>query len=293
MQIPLRCFPSVVSLAMAILVLPSIGGCGRGQQPPPSGRPVAASPDDASQPVSSDSNGGAPHEPEEDSADSQTSSSTSGSTKGNESALSADEGLPRKSPERSEDDQGNPGTGMTQPSSVDVNLSPVDALKALGATIKTNVKGEVIRVDLKETKVADSDLSHLTEMTEIKELNLSMTSITDDGLSNLESLAELKELYLFGTGTTDDGLKHLSGLTQLEVLCLDDTRITDAGLAHLKNMTELKKLHIQSKETITDAGLDLLTELTKLIELRVGGTEVTDEGVNRLKQRLPDCQVAQ
>ena len=60
---------------------------------------------------------------------------------------------------------------------------------------------------------------------------------------------------------------HLKGLTNLKYLDLDgNTQITDAGLEHLKGMTSLR-------------GVELMR------------TSVTDEGVKRLQEALPDCEI--
>ncbi len=282
---------SVVLPALATLILAGVCGCGRDQQPAPSGGPPAVSSQDTTESVPPDKQDGGSKEPKQDAASLQARPSGVGSPKDNTLVASAKQERPDESPQQSENTPSVPRAKASQGVPEDANLSPVDALKALGATVKMNAAGDVIGVDLKDTEVTDADLTLLKEMTKIKTLNLSQTRVTDEGLSNLEGLTGLKYLYLFGTDTTDTGLKHLSGLQAMEVLCLDDTRITDAGLVHLKNMTELVKLHIQSKDTITDAGLELLTGLTGLTELRVGGTEVTDEGVDELKKSLPDCQV--
>ena len=50
------------------------------------------------------------------------------------------------------------------------------------------------------------------------------------------------------------------------MLFLNNTKVTDAGLEHLKGMTNLRKL------TLVD-------------------TQVTDEGVDKLQQALPDCKI--
>ncbi len=67
-----------------------------------------------------------------------------------------------------------------------------------------------------------------------------------------------------GTSISDDELKHLSGLTKLQWLSLDGTLISDAELKHLSRLTKLKTLRLE-------------------------GTQVTNEGVESLQQKLPDC----
>ena len=58
----------------------------------------------------------------------------------------------------------------------------------------------------------------------------------------------------------------MSLLVHLGLLDLDSTNVTDAGLKHLEG-------------------------LTGLAELNLYGTQVTDEGVNKLQQALPNCEI--
>ena len=55
-------------------------------------------------------------------------------------------------------------------------------------------------------------------------------------------------------------------MTQLQDLSLVDTQITDAGLKHLEALTRLGHLYLH-------------------------GSQVTDEGVEKLKQALPECKI--
>jgi hypothetical protein len=64
----------------------------------------------------------------------------------------------------------------------------------------------------------------------------------------------------------DNGLKGIKVLTSITGLGLEDTEITDRGLEHL---AALRKLRIVS----------------------VNGSKVTEEGVKKLKQALPDVRV--
>ena len=87
----------------------------------------------------------------------------------------------------------------------------VAELEKLGAKIKRNSEGEVRSVSLSgNKKIGDSELVHLS------------------GLTNLQYL------HLQGTQITDAGLVHLKGMTNLEKLRLEDTQVTDAGVAELQ-----------------------------------------------------------
>jgi hypothetical protein len=42
---------------------------------------------------------------------------------------------------------------------------------------------------------------------------------------------------------------------------------------------------------VTDSELVHLTGLTNLVELRLHNTEVTDEGIEKLRKALPSCRI--
>jgi len=42
---------------------------------------------------------------------------------------------------------------------------------------------------------------------------------------------------------------------------------------------------------ISDAGLVHLMGLSNLTDLDLGGTEVSDEGISKLKEALPNCEI--
>jgi Leucine-rich repeat (LRR) protein len=124
---------------------------------------------------------------------------------------------------------------------------------------------------------------------EVLNVDLGNGQAPDAGLELLKSLRNLKRLGLFSTNVTDDGLEHLKGLTSLEFLNLYKVQFTDAGLVHLKGLTNLKELYIRDAQ-ITDAGLEYLTGLTNLQFLALGSS-VTPEGVKKLQEALPNCEI--
>lgn len=190
---------------------------------------------------------------------------------------------------------------------------PIDALKAIGATMEMDQAGNTTEVSLIHTPITDSGLKNLEKLTSLQKLdlggtpitdagmkhikgltslkiiNLGATQITDSGLKQLKGLTNLEELNLsYVSMITDDGLEHLKGLTNLQELNLGSTLITDAGLVHLKGLVKLQELNLGSTK-VTDAGLVHLTELTKLEGLSLRVTQVTDAGLEELKRALPNC----
>lgn len=81
-----------------------------------------------------------------------------------------------------------------------------------------------------------------------------------------DSLVSVTEVWLAGLSVTDDVLVHLQGLRQLEWLHLNDTKATDDVLVHLQGLSQLQRLSLNN-------------------------TNVTDQGVKKLLQALPKCEI--
>ncbi|OAI48939.1 hypothetical protein AYO44_06530 [Planctomycetaceae bacterium SCGC AG-212-F19] len=92
------------------------------------------------------------------------------------------------------------------------------------------------------------------------------------------------------TNTSDAELAKLQPQLR-HLFILDCTKITDAGLAHLKDKTNLEFLFI-NRSPITDKGLAELHSLPKLRKLYLRYCNgVTEEGIEALQVKLPDCKV--
>ena len=63
------------------------------------------------------------------------------------------------------------------------------------------------------------------------------------------------------------------------------------GYMTLHCLAKLEELDLKQNPGITDAGLGHLEKLTQLKKLHLTMTGVTDEGIEKLKQALPDCQI--
>lgn len=123
----------------------------------------------------------------------------------------------------------------------------------------------VRELDISFEPWSNRDLKKLSCLTKLQTLNLAGTFINSDGLASMRWLPYLRQLNLRKTLVHDHGLQHLTGCRLVE-LDLSQTRITDAGLAFLSTMKDLKKIY--------------------LVE-----TNITPEGIGKLRQDLPDCQI--
>jgi hypothetical protein len=111
------------------------------------------------------------------------------------------------------------------------------------------------------------------------------------GMLGDDFFASVPWLYLGGPQAEDAALAHVHELSQLRRLTLDYAQITDAGLEHLKELAQLDQLDLLHCPKVSDFGLEHLKRLSRLRELALYGTPVTDEGVRKIQQALPNCRI--
>jgi hypothetical protein len=104
---------------------------------------------------------------------------------------------------------------------------------------------------------------------------------------------ERRAVSFRGADIGDEQLASLSQsleqLPDLGMLDLTGTRVSDAGLAHIQSLSQLKVLDLSGTK-VSDAGLERLRGLG-LSMLWLRQTEVTDEGVSKLKAESPQLSV--
>jgi internalin A len=90
---------------------------------------------------------------------------------------------------------------------------------------------------------------------------------------------------------TDALLSELCELHSVQGLSLAESGMTDVGMAAVRDLKGLEYLNLNST-AVTDAGLRQFEGMSRLEFLNLGGCPgVTDEGVARLKQALPKCEI--
>ena len=146
---------------------------------------------------------------------------------------------------------------------------------------------ELTSLELRNCALNGKGLVHLAGLKKLKLLDLSETFVKDAGLKSLAGMTTLEDLNLWHTLITDAGLESIAGLVNLKRLNLDACKISAKGMVHLGKLTQLEFLHIGSTQ-MDDAALEGLSEHKKLKSLVVTFLpNVTDEGVNKLKAKLP------
>jgi hypothetical protein len=98
---------------------------------------------------------------------------------------------------------------------------------------------------------------------------------------------------------TDEGLVHLEGLSALKFRWFGYIRISDQGMKHLSGLSKLTELHLgigdksafRDGSEFNDAGLVYLSDLKSLRKLTFARTNITGDGITKLKKDLPDCEI--
>ena len=101
----------------------------------------------------------------------------------------------------------------------------------------------------------------------------------------------MRTLSLVSDKVSNPGLASIaqssSKLVQLRTVGF---QVTDEGIVPLTRLSDLRVLEL-SKSKLTDKCIDTLSQLKWLTHLIVQGTQITPDGVKRLQQQLPNCQV--
>jgi hypothetical protein len=142
-------------------------------------------------------------------------------------------------------------------------------------------------------KFTDASFEHLAGLTKMKTMNLgySGNTITGGGIKWLKGMRNLRGLNLSYLNIEASQLSQLEGLVDLEALAFAIGKLDDEGLKYVLKFSNLQSLEIHGSK-VTDTGLQQLAGLKKLKRLSAGGTvNITDEGVNQLKLKIPNLEV--
>ncbi|MGD9127809.1 MAG: hypothetical protein PVH19_10580 [Planctomycetia bacterium] len=149
-------------------------------------------------------------------------------------------------------------------------------------------------VDLPRLNISDDCLTYLATIPNLRFLGLRRAFISGDGL---ETLAEgpagksIEKLNLSETDLDAEGVAVLAEFPNLKWVNLShNNSVGDEAIAELSKLKGLECL-VLSNADVSDEGLESLAELTNLKELHVDSTRVSDEGVKKLQEKLPNCKI--
>lgn len=147
---------------------------------------------------------------------------------------------------------------------------------ATGRSIRTvSTLPNLTYLRLTACKVTDQDLDALSEMPQLAGLFLGRTQVTDAGMPQIGKLTQLIDLELSSCAITDNGLRSLGHMEHIQILDLSLT----------------VRYELDGKSQFTDASVEYLSTLQTLIVLRIGDSQLTKDGISRLRDALPKCEV--
>jgi internalin A len=133
-------------------------------------------------------------------------------------------------------------------------------------------------------------LTQIAGHTRLTQLAIGGNGVTDAELIRVAAIKGLQQLTIHKSRVTGPGLASLVGLSSLTSLDLQDSAgVGDDGAEYLKKLSSIQTLGLGGTK-LTDAGLDHLNGLKRLGRLVVG-REVTDAGINAIRQALPTIKV--
>ena len=159
-----------------------------------------------------------------------------------------------------------------------------------------------------------SDLGELRHFPSLTELDIATCPETGGGFERLSLLPKLKSLLfddppstsaIIGVGqcrsleklsmqsevVDEDDIRHLSGMIGLrELRSFGKHSFGAVGLKHISQLSSLDYLLLNGT-LATDDELQVLARLTKLKTFYVRGSNLTQAGIERLKDALPDGKI--
>ncbi len=140
--------------------------------------------------------------------------------------------------------------------------------------------------------LTDFNVESVAALRQLEWLNLSGSKLTSLGLVKLKPLAALRSLGLDGTEVRSPGLALLASLPKLERLTLWKCKqIDDAAAPYLAASPRLAMLDL-AETKLTDKGLAELQKMRRLRRLYLGGTLITKAGMEKFREKNPQCQVS-
>jgi hypothetical protein len=134
------------------------------------------------------------------------------------------------------------------------------------------------------TMLGDEAFVHVTAV------NLAGRKVDDKTLRSLADLIYCQHLALDYTKITDDGVAYLRSMRDLERVSLRFTDVTDRGAEYLVSLPKLTHALLMGTK-ISDAAVPILARNKNAKEIFIRWTRISNEGAERLRAALPDCQV--
>ena len=115
-------------------------------------------------------------------------------------------------------------------------------------------------------------------------------AITERDLAVLGGFPNLQRIILRCQPLGGSAVRELMRYPELREVYLEETLIADADLIHLAKLPRLSELSLIATG-IGDAGLEHIAGMTSLRRLWLCFTRATPEGVEKLREALPECEI--
>jgi hypothetical protein len=135
--------------------------------------------------------------------------------------------------------------------------------------------------------VTDEVVAKLALLTRLQTLEIPCSKITDAAMEPISRFPKLTVLDISHTPVTNHGVRLLESLP-LEKLNLCSTKIDDAAVESLVRMKDLLELDVSGTK-LTDQAIPAFEKMTQLESLDITDTEISEQGYEELKAKLPDC----
>ncbi len=148
----------------------------------------------------------------------------------------------------------------------------------MGISVTSLAPGEPwfqANASLASTNFGDAELARLSPLAaNLRWLDLAGTRVTDSGLSHVGQMSHLTRLHLERTGIGDEGMMHVARLKQLEYLNFHGTEVTDAGLEHLKSLPKLRQVYLWNTQVTPAAAREFAETVTDQNQIKQWRDEI-------------------
>lgn len=169
-------------------------------------------------------------------------------------------------------------------------------LKIGGGTINDEIlavvagMGNLTSLSLDNCDISDQGVEQLHTLGLTDLTIYQAASVTDQGLSSLRYFDGLRSLTLRDIPATCAALALLPNPDEMRTLNVAQSAITDEQVKFLQAMIRLERL-ILNETNVTDACIDDLAKLKNLKYLEATQTQLSPEGVAKLRSVLPECKI--
>lgn len=176
---------------------------------------------------------------------------------------------------------------------------------------------ELKSLDLSDTAfVGDGAMKHIARCSNLEALSLAGMRVTGRRLGLLSVLGKLRTVRMDHSAVDSKGIRALASLSQIEIVGLQGHELKDKDLDYIvDNMPQLKEVDLWGQDGISEGGLSRLQQLTRVEVMNLAqtnaddsvveaisrmkslrsvdltGRDVSQEGVKRLREKVPNITV--